>query len=618
MNGSTPNADFHILRFDTLCANNIIQLKDLSTVVPGNITQAEIIWDFNGAPSTIEVDNNPYYGKIYNHIYPDFHSPASMPYQVKFIAHTGASTVCIDDFDKPITIHASPDLSFKPFMDTCLYINPFPITLATELSGLPGSFNYYGIGLSAGNYLNTLIPGPGIDTITCMYTSTAGCIDTAYQQINIYAPPIANFGFTQPVCKGTAITFTDSSTIPLGNVVKWIWDFDDGSALFTTTSNSPFTHIYTIAKKYNVKLTVLSNAGCTSLEKSKNVLISPIPVANFIHSDTACLPNATVFFTSNSFIADSTQNLFTFLWNFNDTISGTANTSTLGSPSHTYHQLGAYQVYMKVTSNAGCYDDTTITVDKIYPQPKAYFSIDKRHICLGEAIQLTDSSKALNGNINSWHWNFDDTNISSSQNPTHTYTDSGNYNISLFIINDYGCYSDTAIHPLLVYPLPKINAGPDLRIIEEIGAPLQATALGTSLVYNWTSSTYLSSTSILNPYCMPKEDITYILTVTGEGGCVSTDEVNVVSLKMLKIPNTFSPNNDGINDTWQIGNLYIYPYAKIQVFTRTGQLIYQTNGYYKPWDGTKAGKPLPSDTYYYIIEPGESRKPITGYITIMK
>jgi gliding motility-associated-like protein len=116
----------------------------------------------------------------------------------------------------------------------------------------------------------------------------------------------------------------------------------------------------------------------------------------------------------------------------------------------------------------------------------------------------------------------------------------------------------------------------------------------------------------------PKEDITYILTVTGEGGCVSTDEVNVISLKMLKIPNTFSPNNDGINDTWQIGNLYIYPYAKIQVFTRTGQLIYQTNGYYKPWDGTKAGKPLPSDTYYYIIEPGESRKPITGYITIMK
>ena len=42
------------------------------------------------------------------------------------------------------------------------------------------------------------------------------------------------------------------------------------------------------------------------------------------------------------------------------------------------------------------------------------------------------------------------------------------------------------------------------------------------------------------------------------------------------------------------------------------------NGYYKPWDGTKAGKPLPSDTYYYIIEPGEGRKPITGYITIMK
>jgi hypothetical protein len=68
-------------------------------------------------------------------------------------------------------------------------------------------------------------------------------------------------------------------------------------------------------------------------------------------------------------------------------------------------------------------------------------------------------------------------------------------------------------------------------------------------------------------------DITYTLTVTARGGCSRSDQVFVRLLKAPKIPNTFTPNNDGINDFWTIEYLNTYPDNRVQVFTRTGQLV---------------------------------------------
>jgi gliding motility-associated-like protein len=120
------------------------------------------------------------------------------------------------------------------------------------------------------------------------------------------------------------------------------------------------------------------------------------------------------------------------------------------------------------------------------------------------------------------------------------------------------------------------------------------------------------------PTSTPVDEMHYTLTVTGRGGCPSSDQVTVKVLKMPRIPNTFSPNNDGTNDGWIIEYLRDYPAARVQVFTRTGQLVFESKGVYQPWDGRIKGKPLPVDTYYYIIEPASGRKPLTGYVTIIK
>jgi gliding motility-associated-like protein len=84
------------------------------------------------------------------------------------------------------------------------------------------------------------------------------------------------------------------------------------------------------------------------------------------------------------------------------------------------------------------------------------------------------------------------------------------------------------------------------------------------------------------------------------------------------IPNAFTPNNDGINDTWDIKYLNIYTNATIEVFNRLGVKVYSSKGYTIPWDGKFDGKSLPFGVYYYIIDPKTGAKKITGSLTIIR
>ena len=89
-------------------------------------------------------------------------------------------------------------------------------------------------------------------------------------------------------------------------------------------------------------------------------------------------------------------------------------------------------------------------------------------------------------------------------------------------------------------------------------------------------------------------------------------------MRLPVIPNAFSPNNDGINDKWEIKYLNDYPAALVTVFDRYGQPVYNSSGTYIPWDGTFKGSPLPIGTYYYIISPGNGRKVLSGSVTLLR
>lgn len=85
----------------------------------------------------------------------------------------------------------------------------------------------------------------------------------------------------------------------------------------------------------------------------------------------------------------------------------------------------------------------------------------------------------------------------------------------------------------------------------------------------------------------------------------------------ITIPNTFTPNGDGINDTWNITNLNSYPKATVEIMNRYGTRVYYSNGNSVSWDGYSNGVPVPFGVYYYVIK-GVKEKPLTGYVTVVR
>jgi gliding motility-associated-like protein len=110
----------------------------------------------------------------------------------------------------------------------------------------------------------------------------------------------------------------------------------------------------------------------------------------------------------------------------------------------------------------------------------------------------------------------------------------------------------------------------------------------------------------------------YLLTVTSAGGCIDTASVYVEVIQKLIIPNIFSPNGDGINETFDIAHIHEFPNVDVSIFNRYGQFIFESHGYNIPWDGNYHGQPLPVGTYFYIIKTTPGAKPISGPISIVR
>lgn len=161
------------------------------------------------------------------------------------------------------------------------------------------------------------------------------------------------------------------------------------------------------------------------------------------------------------------------------------------------------------------------------------------------------------------------------------------------------------------------SAGPDAEIAQ--GGATQLNASGGT-TYDWSPTSGLSGNGIADPIANPGSTTTYAVTTT-IGGCTFSDTVVVNVIRLVNPPNTFSPNGDGKNDTWEVPGIQDYPGAVVMIYDRWGQRVFNSNGYREPWDGTRNGRPLSEGTYYYYIElnPVQGRSdPYTGYVSIIR
>lgn len=94
--------------------------------------------------------------------------------------------------------------------------------------------------------------------------------------------------------------------------------------------------------------------------------------------------------------------------------------------------------------------------------------------------------------------------------------------------------------------------------------------------------------------------------------------VSVIVPEKIIVPNTFTPNGDGYNDTWFIPGLLSYTNCTVNVYNRYGAMMYRSVGYQHPWDGTSSGKTVPAGAYYYVIDTKSSSGKISGEVTVLR
>jgi len=181
---------------------------------------------------------------------------------------------------------------------------------------------------------------------------------------------------------------------------------------------------------------------------------------------------------------------------------------------------------------------------------------------------------------------------------------------------------------------PIVVAGNNQTINQGDSTKMNGVVVGNNVLLHWEPRQFFSDNTKLNAVCKPDTTRTFYLYADSKYGCgtgldsmkifvtptavVVPPTTNPSTNNSQIIPNAFSPNGDGINDTWEIPLLKNYPNCSVEVYNRYGQLVFKSIGYNKNWDGTLNNQALPIGTYYYIIKTSPSANLLSGSVLIIR
>jgi len=393
-------------------------------------------------------------------------------------------------------------------------------------------------------------------------------------------------------CKGASVdpTLSGSTATPYPNsYVQWqvstnngtSWTDIPGAISFNYTpllsSTAPGVYLYRIA------LSRLENAAapqCRVYSNGVMITVSDLPSANA---------------SSNSPVCEKDNLQLTATGGADYQWSGPSGfNSTLAQPQLAgISMAGAGSYSVTVTNAAGC-TKTAAVVVTVLSSPAVSVDDDEYSICEGDTVQLGSSG----GGSYSWTPQTGLSNASIN-NPLAYPSDTANYLLTVTAAN--GCKATTTVK-INVAGTPAAHAGPDKELITGGQVQLEGSIEGSGYSFSWAPPVYISSTTELKPTVSPPADTSYILTATSTIGCgKSSDTVFVKVFSGLFVPDAFSPNGDGRNDTWNIPGLGAYRNFDLRVFNRWGGLVFHTRDAVKGWDGRLNGKDLPTGVYPYLL-----------------
>lgn len=336
-----------------------------------------------------------------------------------------------------------------------------------------------------------------------------------------------------------------------------------------------------------------------------------IPFADFSFSDS-CLVTPVQFYDLTQ-VTNGT--IASWKWDFGDPGSGNSDTSSLQNPSHLYSAPGTYQVRLIVTSNQA-YSDTAYHNVTVYSLPLVVYSYSNP--CSNSAVQFNDLSQPGSGYINSWSWDFGDPasgsdNTSTLQNPTHVFSSSGTFVVTLVCISSTGC-SGSSSSQLVVHSSPVADAGADQVIDNGTSTILNGSVNGGSGNYSWhwEPAYLLVDPDIQSPTTINlTTSAIFTLTVTElSSQCADEDEMTVfVSGGPLSVIVSADPNPVCLGDSVQLdalvsGGTGIYSYLWYSI----------PSGFTSDLSNPIA---LPEQTTSYFVDVYDLSDSITGSIDVL-
>lgn len=610
-----PKALFSVNK-GTACQDHLFAFTNNSTATGSNVTE----WFWNFGDGTTSQQKDP----------------------VKTYAAAGTFTVTLrvksavgcwsDTALQVIEVYALPTARFTLPSVRC---ETMTITFANNSVANEGSLVKWkwnmGLGRpdtvrTTGEAFSQLYPTAGQYRVTLTTETDRGCLSPLLDtMITVYPLPLPGFTMSDNCLVDPFSEFRDTSRVAGGTITKWAWQFGDPNATAAnpnTSSLSAPRHTYTAATTYNVTLSVTSDQGCPASVTQAFTINGSVPKSGFsiIGGNSQC-SNDSVRIQNNSFADVGNIIRLEIYW---DDRNNRAHKTTDLRPlpgklySTAYPEFftpasKTYAIRLVAYSGDNCVNDTTvlltlkntpaITFDTLLP------------VCGNDRAFSLAQAAITNGVGGSGV--YAGTGISPNGQFTPSAAGSGQHTVRYTHTGANGCVNAKQ-QTILVYPVPTVTAGPDKILLEGGTDTLNGKGIGSNLVYAWSPSTWLSNTAVPNPQTKALDDIIYSLKVTSADGCSASDEVLVKVLKMPAIPNAFSPNGDGVNDRWEIKYLETYPGATVEIYNRYGQLVFRSKGYSQPWDGRYNGSPVPVGTYYYMVDPKNNRKPIAGFVDIIR
>ena len=476
-----------------------------------------------------------------------------------------------------------------------LFINP----VTGIITGTPNLTGQFVVGICVKEYRNGILLSIlrrdfQFNVLNCSSAVTA----------DIKADAVVNGQeFVLNSCGNNTVTFKNESELK-AYIRSYHWTFDiNGNKVESTDRDATFT--FPGVGSYLGSMIVNEGEQCGDTAYIK-VNVFPSITADFEFDYDTCI-GGPVSFKDKSFTL--AQSLTDWNWDFGDT-----EKSAVRNPNHLYQTPGNHPVRLIVKDNNQC-KDTLIQAVNYFPVPPLLLvKPTKYSACVPEVIKFTNLSVPID-NTYDIHWDFGDGGTDDRISPDHEYTTAGVFSVKLEVTSPIGCYT-SAVFPNLITMEPSPVA--DFTFTPEVINSIESTATFTDLStggsgWYWDFGGEARS-FVRNPTYTFKDtgrfDIMQV--VFHPNGCTDTliKSIDIEPIVQFFLPNAFTPNYDGKNETYKPKGLSSGASAyTLGIWTRWGEQVFETNDPEEGWNGRKynTGQDLPVGVYLCVLQYKDAR-----------